>query len=206
MRRPLSAALSIVLAIVVGVLGLAVPAQADPAPAATSTTATMSPAAATIGDTVTITATVTASGDPVQVGFVNFDAAPTAASLWGADTWDPPYPAATNVALGSAAVDAGGVATLTITLTTTTIAFLTAGTPFFLASEYQPYELGGTGIYDTDYVTSTSVALPVAGPVAPVPPKTSTTTTLAGPSEAVAGEETTWNVSVGPGAVAGTVQ
>ena len=89
---------------------------------------------------------------------MTFDAAPSEEALWGADGYEPPYPAPTDVTLGQVAVGPDGIAELSLTLDTETIGFLHAGTALYLASQYQPYELAGTGTYDQEYAASTSAA------------------------------------------------
>ena len=65
-----------------------------------------------------------------------------------------------------------GIAELSLTLDTETIGFLHAGTALYLAAQYQPYELAGTGTYDQEYAASTSAAVQLVAGARPAVPTT----------------------------------
>lgn len=174
MRRTPRALTELLTLAVVSAVVAAAPtgtAAADPGPAAapagTQTVLTVV-GTPTLGESLTLRAEVTSAGEPVVDGRVLFDAAATEAQLWGADSYEEPYPDATNVSLGDAALDDDGVATVELTLDTATLPFVEASGTFFVAAEYQPYD--GLEIYDDRYVGSTgSTAVVVEDAVVPGP-------------------------------------
>lgn len=172
-------------------------------PVATTTTLMLSPAAPALGDSLVLRALVSAASVPVPVGHVAFDAAPSEAALWGADSYAEPYPEPSDVILGRAAVGPDGIAVLEVRVTPELAGFIEAGTPFYLAGEYQPYELDGVGIYDQEYVTSTTAPARVVPGVRSAVP---TTVLVTEPDTARAGKATTLTARVSPSSARGMVR